>query len=201
MASSAAISLDALRQRIRELEGPQVQVQSIPSGVSILDELVGGLPRPGLVELVGPEGSGRTWLALRLVAAHQAGHQPAAWVDFEHRLHPPAAQALGVRLDRLLVVRPPADRAAWAMEQLLRSGCFSLVVGADPGGVGRSGARWSLATEAGASTGVILRQRTGRDLPVHLRLSTGQEQLVVLRQRGALAGRSVPLGRSLPDAA
>ncbi|MEQ1506004.1 MAG: recombinase RecA, partial [Myxococcota bacterium] len=152
MASSAA--LDALRVRIRALEGgTSVRRRRVASGVGPLDVLIGGLPEPGIVELAGPDGSGRVRLALGIAAAWTRAGRSVAWVDPARRLYPPACADLGVGLERLLIVRPTEDGSApwaWATEQLLRSGCFPLVVIDHPDGGGHRRALahgWARAAE------------------------------------------------------
>ena len=101
MARPAVASLDALRARIREIEGVRVRTQRTPSGVHAVDTLIGGLPTPGIVEICGPLGSGRTHLALELVHAALTQRKQVAWVDYEHLLYAPALEALGLPLHRL----------------------------------------------------------------------------------------------------
>lgn len=190
-----AVSIEALRERIRQLEGAgRLQVQLSPSGVAPLDALLGGLPTPGVVELSGAPGTGRTRVALSLVAeVTRRRRQPVAWVDLERWLNPEAAAAHGVVLSRLLVVRPTADRLGWAVEQLARSGCFPLVVVADPHQVGRAGQRWARAVETGHCTLVSLSQHVHRDLPASVRVAVGEDLLTVVRNRAGRVGRSEPL--------
>lgn len=195
--AAPALSIEQLRARIRQLEGG-VHASStfIPSRVRVIDDLLGGLPQPGLVELSGVLGSGRTRLALSLVAQRtRTQQQPVAWVDPERRLFPPAAADHGVVLSRLLVVRPTADRLGWAVEQLVRSGAFPLVVVADPHRVGRAGQRWARASETGLCTLVVLSERVQRDLPAAVRVAVGDDRLTVVRHRGGRTGGS----RELPS--
>jgi len=195
MAQTAVVSLEALRARIRELEGTPVHVQQVATGVQAFDELVGGLPRPGLVELHGPPGTGRTRLALAVAARWTAERALVAWVDADHTLYPPAAADLEVVLRRLLIVRPPHDRVPWAVEQLLRSGCFPLVVASGLGRVGKAGHGWAHAAEAGGCTGLILGERPFRQVPAGVRLAVGSGEVTVVRNRGGRTGRSASLPR------
>lgn len=187
-------SLHALREQIRALEGAPVAAPRRPLGVAALDELLGGVPVPGVLEVYGPSGSGRTRLALGLVAAAQARHERVAWVDCTRTLYPPAAAAMGVDLGSLLVVHPPADRAAWATEQLLRSGGFPLVVASDPGELGPAGLRWARAAEAGRGLAVVLGERASRSLGAGVRLATHQGEVLVARNRGGRVGGRAELG-------
>ncbi|MBX2797671.1 MAG: hypothetical protein KTR31_08390 [Myxococcales bacterium] len=193
--------LDALRAKIRAIEGgPRVVRRRVPTGVEALDALVEGLPVPGIVEICGREGSGRSRLALTILARATASHTAVAWVDPLKRLYPPAAADLGVALEQLLVVRPPEDGStpwAWATEQLLRSGCFGWVVVDLPP---RSGSRralshtWARAAEYGCCTVIAISERPTRELPADVRLSVGEGRLFVVRDRGGRAGGGVPWG-------
>ncbi len=181
-----AVAIDLLRARIRELEGARVVSRRVRSGVAAVDALVDGLPQPGIVEICGPAGSGRTSLALQLVRQQPA----AAWVDFERSLYPPAVAASGVDLRRLLLLRPAADRGIWAVEQVLRAGCYSQVVVSEPPPLRRAGQRWVRAAEAGGCTLFVLRERAHRDLPADMRLQLDGQRVSVLRNRGGRIGRS-----------
>ena len=191
--------LESLRERIRVLEGgARVQRGRRPSGVAAIDELVGGLPVPGIVELSGPRGSGVTSLALSLAAASVAGGGLVAWVDAEASLYPPAVARCGVSLARLLVVRPVADgqhAELWAAEQLLRSGCFGLVVidRLEEGVLRSTGHGWARACEHGHCVALVLSERPARWLPAEVRLSVGARRVTVGRDRGGRAGRRASL--------
>jgi recombination protein RecA len=180
-------ALDALRERIRAIEGEHVRQERIPSGVPAVDRLLGGLPSPGVVEITGPLGSGRVRLVAALLA--QVRGQPLAWVDPRGRLYPPALAAWGVDLGLLLIVRPPGDRDGWAVEQLCRSGCFPIVVASDPIVGGRWARGWSHAAEAGRCTLIVLGERPERHLPACVRLAMrpqpagGRGEVVVMRDR------------------
>ena len=196
-----AATLDALRERIRVLEGgPRIQRRRLSTGIGELDELVGGLPSPGILEVSGRAGTGRTCLVLRLVAERTRQHRMVAWVDATRSLYPPAAAELGVELSRLLLVRPPEDGSnpeIWATEQLLRSGCFDLVVTSMPT---RRRARklagghaWARAAEHGHCTAVVISERPVRHVPADVRLCVGDGKVAVLRDRSGRHGRSVVL--------
>lgn len=192
-----AAALDALRAQIRALEGaPAIDRTRLPWGVPAVDGLLGGLPVPGIVELSGPEGSGRARVALALAARICRRGGRVAWVDPLRRLYPPAAEDLGVPLDRLLVVRPTEDGTApwaWATEQLLRSGCFGLVVVDHPGHNPRERAfshAWARAAEHGGAVAVILARKPLRTLPADVRLAVGSGRLFVSRDRSGTSGRS-----------
>ncbi len=121
-----------LREQIRKLEAqPRRYLTALRTGIAPFDGLFasGGLPLGQAVELWGEAASGRTSLALRAVAAAGREKRLCAWVDGPKELYPPAAQALGVDLKSLLIVRPRAPgQLVWTAVQLLRSGAFACVV-------------------------------------------------------------------------
>jgi hypothetical protein len=190
---STALSLDALRARIREIEGSRVVQARVPCGVPSLDRLVGGIPAPGILEIAGAPGSGRTRLALAVAAATTQRGVPVAWVDPSRGLFPPTASAHGVDLDRLLLVRPAADRESWAVEQICRSGCFPLVVVLDPPKVGKSGQKWLIAAESGRCTLVVVVEHSSRDVPACVRLTTARGRISVTRDRNGTPGSAEAL--------
>lgn len=189
-----AAALEALRAQVRALEGgAPVHRRREICGVGVVDELLGGLPRPGIVEVCGPLGAGRVQLVGALVAASTARHRAVAWVDPLRRLYPPALLAMGVALDQVLLVRPAEDGSQpwlWAAEQLLRSGCFELVVVDRPEDPERGlprrpiGSRWARAAEHGQSTAVVLGVRPARQLAADVRLAVGKGQVMAVRDRG-----------------
>jgi recombination protein RecA len=90
---------------------------------------VGGLPRGRVIEIYGPESSGKTTLALHVIAEAQKAGGTAAFVDVEHALDPTYAQALGIDLDNLLVSQPDAgEQALDIAEMLVRSNAVDVVV-------------------------------------------------------------------------
>ena len=108
-----------------------MQIDSIPTGSMALDAAlgVGGLPRGRIIEIYGPEASGKTTLALHAVAEAQKKGGDAAYIDVEHALDPVYARALGVDVDSLLVSQPDAgEQALEIMEALIRSGAVDIVV-------------------------------------------------------------------------
>ena len=111
--------------------GAKVKVASIPTGSLSLDLAlgIGGLPRGRVVEIYGPESSGKTTLALQAVAEiHRQGGM-AAFVDAEHALDPDYAQKLGVNVDNLLISQPDTgEQALEIAEALVRSGAIDLIV-------------------------------------------------------------------------
>ncbi|MFI5956953.1 recombinase RecA [Cryptosporangium sp. NPDC051539] len=106
-------------------------ISSIPSGSIALDVAlgIGGLPRGRVVEIYGPESSGKTTVALHAVANAQAAGGIAAFIDAEHALDPVYAKALGVDTDALLVSQPDTgEQALEIADMLVRSGAIDIVV-------------------------------------------------------------------------
>ncbi|MFF5171076.1 recombinase RecA [Micromonospora sp. NPDC000089] len=112
-------------------ERPVVQTSIIPTGSIALDVAlgVGGLPRGRVVEIYGPESSGKTTVALHAVANAQRAGGIAAFVDAEHALDPDYAKALGVDTDALLVSQPDTgEQALEITDMLVRSGAIDIIV-------------------------------------------------------------------------
>ncbi len=110
---------------------PVQSVASIPTGSLALDVAlgIGGLPRGRIVEIYGPESSGKTTLALHVAAEAQKRGGEAAFIDAEHALDPVYAQALGVRVEDLLISQPDTgEQALEITEALVRSGAVDVVV-------------------------------------------------------------------------
>jgi len=106
-------------------------VEVIPTGSIALDIAlgIGGLPRGRVVEIYGPESSGKTTLALHAVANAQKAGGIAAFIDAEHALDPEYAKKLGVDTDALLVSQPDTgEQALEIMDMLIRSGAIDIVV-------------------------------------------------------------------------
>ncbi len=112
-------------------ENAKMNVDAIPTGSMALDAAlgIGGLPKGRIVEIYGPEASGKTTLALHVVAETQKKGGEAAYIDVEHALDPVYARALGVDVDSLLVSQPDTgEQALEIMEALIRSGAVDVVV-------------------------------------------------------------------------
>lgn len=106
-------------------------IQVIPTGSIALDVAlgIGGLPRGRIVEIYGPESSGKTTVALHAVASAQAAGGVAAFIDAEHALDPEYAKALGVDTDALLVSQPDTgEQALEIADMLIRSGALDIIV-------------------------------------------------------------------------
>jgi recombination protein RecA len=112
-------------------KGKVVEIESVSTGSLGLDMAlgIGGLPRGRIVEIYGPESSGKTTLALHTVAEVQKAGGTAAFVDAEHALDPSYAQKLGVNLDDLLVSQPDTgEQALEITDTLVRSGAIDVIV-------------------------------------------------------------------------
>ena len=112
-------------------EAPRVDVESIPTGSISLDLAlgVGGVPRGRIIEIFGPESSGKTTLALHIVAEAQKKGGKAAFIDAEHALDPEYAKKIGVKVNELFISQPDnGEEALNIMEQLVRSGSLDVIV-------------------------------------------------------------------------
>ena len=108
-----------------------LDVEAIPTGSMTLDMAlgIGGVPRGRIVEIYGPESSGKTTVALHVVAEAQKMGGNAAFIDVEHALDPVYASALGVDIDNLLVSQPDSgEQALEIAEALVRSGAIDILV-------------------------------------------------------------------------
>ncbi len=116
--------------RLGEKAG-KIKIEAIPTGALSLDLAlgIGGLPRGRISEIYGPESSGKTTLALHVVAQAQKRGGIAAFVDAEHAMDPTYAKALGVDTENLLVSQPDSgEQALEITEKLIRSGAVDIIV-------------------------------------------------------------------------
>jgi recombination protein RecA len=129
--------LAALREKFGEEavmrlgEVRKVNIATIPSGSFSLDLAlgVGGLPRGRIIEIFGPESSGKTTLALHAVAEAQKQGGKAAFIDAEHALDPEYAKKIGVKTAELIISQPDnGEQALNILESLVRSGAISIVI-------------------------------------------------------------------------
>jgi len=112
-------------------EAPPVQIDAIPTGSLALDHAlgVGGIPRGRVIEIYGPESSGKTTLATQIIAEAQKLGGQAAFIDAEHAFDPVYGEKLGVDVDSLLVAQPDTgEQALEICEMLVRSGAIDVVV-------------------------------------------------------------------------
>tara|TARA_B100000929_G_C15453011_1_gene401822 strand:- start:28 stop:1173 length:1146 start_codon:yes stop_codon:yes gene_type:complete len=141
VASMRAKNLDLAIQQIQKDYGEgsiirmgddyRVDVDVIPTGNLLIDRAlgVGGFPRGRIVEVYGPESSGKTTLTLTAIAQAQKNGGLAAFVDVEHALDPQYAKKLGVNMDNLLVSQPSSgEEALRIVETLVRSNALDLIV-------------------------------------------------------------------------
>ena len=108
-----------------------MEIEAIPTGALSLDIAlgIGGVPRGRIIEVFGPESSGKTTLALHIVAEAQKMGGEAAFIDAEHALDPVYAKKLGVDIDNLIVSQPDTgEQALEITESLVRSGALDVIV-------------------------------------------------------------------------
>ncbi len=134
---SISATLDAIRMKfgdesIMKLgEKPKVNVNAIPTGSIGLDAAlgVGGMPRGRIIEIFGPESSGKTTLALHIIAEAQKLNGICAFIDAEHAMDPDYAKRIGVMIDELLISQPDTgEQALEIVESLVRSGKMDVIV-------------------------------------------------------------------------
>ena len=134
-------ALDTAMQQIEKMYGKgsimrygenvQMNVEAIPTGSLALDLAlgIGGVPKGRIIEIYGPESSGKTTLALHILAQAQKAGGEVAFVDAEHALDPTYARALGVRIEDMLISQPDTgEQALEITEALVRSGAIDVVV-------------------------------------------------------------------------
>ena len=143
--SSAAEKLTAINMAMEQIQrqygkgsimkfgdaAERMAVEVIPTGALPLDLAlgVGGLPKGRIVEIFGPEASGKTTLSLSVISEAQKRGGTAAFIDAEHALDPLWAQTIGVKLDELLISQPDTgEQALEITEQLIRSGGIDVIV-------------------------------------------------------------------------
>ena len=112
-------------------ENMNFNIESIPTGALALDMAlgIGGLPRGRIVELYGPESSGKSTLAMHVVAEAQRNGGVCAYIDAEHAMDPVYARAIGVNVDDLLISQPDTgEQALEIVDMLIRSGALEVIV-------------------------------------------------------------------------
>lgn len=112
-------------------DAPKVNIEAISTGSLILDDClgIGGIPRGRIIEVYGPESSGKTTLAMHICAEAQKKGDIAAFIDAEHALDPEYAQKVGVDIDSLLVSQPDTgEQALEIVDQLVRSSAVDFIV-------------------------------------------------------------------------
>ena len=111
--------------------GPELEVEAIPTGSLALDVAlgIGGVPRGRIVEIYGPESSGKTTLSLEILAEAQAMGGVVAFIDAEHALDPTYAARIGVDIDEVLISQPDTgEQALEIVDMLVRSGAIDAIV-------------------------------------------------------------------------
>lgn len=111
--------------------GPELEVEAIPTGSLALDAAlgIGGVPRGRIIEIYGPESSGKTTLSLEILAEAQAMGGVAAFIDAEHALDPTYAARIGVDIDEVLISQPDTgEQALEICDMLVRSGAIDVIV-------------------------------------------------------------------------
>ena len=139
--NQSSVNLDETLKQIEKMFGkgsvmklgerPAVDVNAIPSGSLLLDEAlgVGGYPKGRVIEIFGPESSGKTTLALHAIAECQKQGGRAAFIDAEHAIDPDYAKKLGVNIDELILSQPDSgEQALEIAEMLASSGAISLII-------------------------------------------------------------------------
>ncbi|MFA6304608.1 MAG: recombinase RecA [Patescibacteria group bacterium] len=135
--TAATQAIDQIRSRFGEGsimklgEAKQMQVEAIPTGCLSLDIAlgVGGVPRGRIIEIYGPEASGKTTLTQHIIAEVQKLGGTAAFIDAEHALDPEYAKKIGVKIDDLLIAQPDTgEQALEIAETLVRSNAVDVVV-------------------------------------------------------------------------
>jgi recombination protein RecA len=117
--------------RLGDKDKTTMQIETIPTGSIALDIALGagGIPRGRIIEIYGPEASGKTTLCLHIIAEAQKKGGTAAFVDAEHALDPVRAQSIGVNLDDLLISQPDTgEQALEIAETLIRSGGVDVLI-------------------------------------------------------------------------
>ncbi len=112
-------------------DGPEMEIEAIPTGSLALDVAlgIGGVPRGRIVEIYGPESSGKTTLSLEILAEAQAMGGIVAFIDAEHALDPGYAARIGVDIDEVLISQPDTgEQALEICDMLVRSGAIDVVV-------------------------------------------------------------------------
>lgn len=130
-------TLEAIRMKFGEDsimklgDKPRVGVDAIPTGSIGLDAAlgVGGLPRGRIIEIFGPESSGKTTLSLHVIAEAQKMGGICAFIDAEHAMDPEYSKRLGVKIEQLLISQPDTgEQALEIVESLVRSGKMDVIV-------------------------------------------------------------------------
>jgi hypothetical protein len=169
-----------------------------PTGFLEIDRLLeGGIPKNAITVLTGSSGAGRMSLVARMLSLETKAKRPVAWIDGRSTVYPPALQQAGVDLSRMLMVRDVKDRGLYAVEQILESGAFGIVVASglesnlSPAGLRRV----QTATEKNGASTVFLLEPHASAAVTHamVKLKVVQRvsgtQVEVEKARGEMVGR------------
>jgi hypothetical protein len=205
-----AADLERLREWMRAHGAPPTPLghETMSTGSESLDELLpgGGFPRGAITVIVGAEGTGRMTVAARAIAKETAERRPAAWVDGQSTLYPPALDLLGVDLDRTLLVRTDDKaKATAALEQIIASAAFRVVVasGIDQALTPVRARRIQTASEAAGACTILVLSDPSRATNAALRLRTSRRsdrlQIDLERsKKGPPVGRAIVHARTAP---
>ena len=190
MSSRASIIAD-LKAHIKQVAPMRPPPQSHPTGISVLDDHIGGWPQPGIALVYGPVGTGRFRLILpTLQRITNAGHTVAI-VDPVGWLYPPGLP--NINMQHLMLIRCGADQAGWATTQLASCGAISVTILLDPPPLARHGSRLLRATEKGQSTAIVLGERVDPHLNPRVRLKCLGNNTARI-ERGAISQPTIIMG-------
>lgn len=196
MVQTARGDVHALRAYLRSKAPFLGHREAIGTGVEGLDQILqGGLPKASLTVITGLAGAGRTSLAARVLAAQTQRGRPVAWIDAQALIYPPALDALGVDLSRLLMVRGSPDKATFAAEQIIDTGAFEVVVlsGLDAQLNPARARRLQTASEGARVATVVIAEPAaserlqGATLKLHLTRRARHTQVEVTKDRSGMA--------------
>lgn len=167
--ATAPLSHEGVLAQLRARIGtPRVLPGRLPTGLAALDAWLGGWPTPGLTEVSGEQGAGRLALVMPALERLTRQGRSVVVVDPLQVVHPPGMP--GIVGEKLVLVRPPSEQAAWVAEQVARSGAVDAMVLLDPPPLGRAGLRLARAAEGGGMACFLLTRAVEGDVPAALRL-------------------------------
>lgn len=187
-------------RRFLEAKNPRLppKTDTRPTGFLEIDRLLeGGIPKGAITVLTGSSGAGRMSIAARMLAQETKAMRPVAWIDGRGTVYPPALHQAGIELSRMLMVRGVSERALYAVEQILESGAFGVVVASGlEAHLSTAGLRRvQTATEKNGASTVFLLEPHASAAVTHasVKLKVVQRaagtQVEVEKARGELVGR------------
>lgn len=176
------------------------------TGIAQIDRLLdGGLPKGAISVLTGSSGAGRMTIAAQAIAEETRASRAVAWVDAAGTLYPPALQQAGADLSRVLMVRGVRERALFAVEQIVESGAFGLVVVSGLDSLSQAALRrvQTASEAAGASVLLILEPHasasvTNAALKLKIARRAAGIQVEVEKSRSELVGRRTLIEAARP---